>query len=165
MLAALSIRDIVLIETLNLAFDASLTVLTGETGAGKSILLDALSLALGARGDAGLVRAGCEQGQVTAAFDVPMDHPARTLVAESGLDADGDIMFGLADIGYPELGSWSFEELRSIRLPFGMGIERDLLFTGDVPISVWADTARDTGSIREAERHLYWVIQVTPESI
>ena len=81
------------------------------------------------------------------------------------LDQDGDIMFGLADIGYPELGSWSFEELRSIRLPFGMGIERDLLFTGDVPISVWADTARDTGSIREAERHLYWVIQVTPESI
>ncbi len=58
------------------------------------------------------------------------------------LDADGDIMFGLADIGYPELGSWSFDELCSIRLPFGMGIERDLLFTGDVPISVWADTAR-----------------------
>ena len=81
------------------------------------------------------------------------------------LDQDGDIMFGLADIGYPELGSWSFEELRLIRLPFGMGIERDLLFTGDVPISVWADTARDTGSIREAERHLYRVIQVTPESI
>lgn len=81
------------------------------------------------------------------------------------LDQDGDIMFGLADIGYPELGSWSFEELRSIRLPFGMGIERDLLFTGGVPISVWADTARDTGSIREAERHLYRVIQVMPESI
>lgn len=47
-------------------------------------------------------------------------------------------MFGLADIGYPELGSWSLNELRSIRLPFGMGIERDLLFTGDFPISVWA---------------------------
>jgi hypothetical protein len=71
------------------------------------------------------------------------------------LDEDGDIMFGLADIGYPELGSWSFKELRSIRLPFGMGIERDLLFTGDFPISVWADTARETGSIRDAERLLY----------
>ncbi|WP_121062033.1 DUF2958 domain-containing protein [Chachezhania antarctica] len=71
------------------------------------------------------------------------------------LDADGDIMFGLADIGYPELGSWSFDELCSIRLPFGMGIERDLLFTGDVPISVWADTARQAGSIRDAERLLY----------
>ena len=54
------------------------------------------------------------------------------------LDQGGDIMFGLADIGYPELGSWSLEELRRVRLPFGMGIERDLLFTGDFPISVWA---------------------------
>lgn len=71
------------------------------------------------------------------------------------LEADGDTMFGLADIGYPELGSWSFEELRSIRLPFGMGIERDLLFIGDFPISVWADAARETGSIRDAERLLY----------
>ena len=65
------------------------------------------------------------------------------------LDEDGDIMFGLADIGYPELGSWSLNELRYIRLPFGMGIERDLLFTGDFPISVWAEDpgpwARDQG--------------------
>lgn len=71
------------------------------------------------------------------------------------LEADGDTMFGLADIGCPELGSWSFEELRSIRLPFGMGIERDLLFTGDFPISVWADAARESGSIRDAEGLLY----------
>lgn len=71
------------------------------------------------------------------------------------LDEDGDIMFGLADIGYPELGSWSLTELRSIRLPFGVGIERDLLFTGDFPISVWAEVARETGSIRDAERALY----------
>ena len=71
------------------------------------------------------------------------------------LDEDGDIMFGLADIGYPELGSWSLNELRYIRLPFGMGIERDLPFTGDFPISVWAEAARDAGSIRDAERLLY----------
>ena len=71
------------------------------------------------------------------------------------LDQGGDVMFGLADIGYPELCSWSMEELRRVRLPFGMGIERDLLFTGDFPISVWADTARETGSIRAAERVLY----------
>ncbi|MBB4020108.1 MULTISPECIES: DUF2958 domain-containing protein [Alphaproteobacteria] len=71
------------------------------------------------------------------------------------LDPDGDIMFGLADIGYPELGSFSLEEMESIRLPFGMGIERDLLFTGDFPISVWADAAREAGSIRAAERILY----------
>lgn len=70
------------------------------------------------------------------------------------LDEDGDVMFGLADIGCPELGSWSFSELESIRLPFGMGIERDLLFTGDFPISVWAEAARAAGSIRAAERSL-----------
>ena len=73
------------------------------------------------------------------------------------LDQGGDIMFGLADIGYPELGSWSLEELRGVRLPFGMGIERDLLFTGDFPISVWAEAAHQTGSIRAAERLLYRV--------
>lgn len=70
------------------------------------------------------------------------------------LDEDGDIMFGLADIGYPELGSWCYGELEAIRLPFGMGIERDMLFTGLFPISVWAETARMTGSIREAEQIL-----------
>ena len=71
------------------------------------------------------------------------------------LDQGGDIMFGLADIGYPELGSWSLEELSGVRLPFGMGIERDLLFTGDFPISVWAEAAWETGSIQAAERALY----------
>ncbi|MGY4752603.1 DUF2958 domain-containing protein [Pannonibacter sp. Q-1] len=71
------------------------------------------------------------------------------------LDPDGDVMFGLADIGYPELGSFSLEELESIRLPLGMGIERELLFTGDFPISVWAEAAREAGSIRAAERILY----------
>lgn len=70
------------------------------------------------------------------------------------LDEDGDIMFGLADLGYPELGSWSLSEMQSVRLPFGMGIERDLLFTGDFSISVWAEAARETGSIRAAERLL-----------
>ena len=71
------------------------------------------------------------------------------------LDEDGDVMFGLADIGCPELGSWSLSELASVRLPFGMGIERDLLFTGDLPISVWAEAARTAGGIRAAERALY----------
>ena len=76
MLARLSIRDIVLIERLDIDFSRGLAVLTGETGAGKSILLDAFALALGGRGDAGLVRHGVEQGQVTATFDVPKGHPA-----------------------------------------------------------------------------------------
>ncbi|AQT42968.1 DNA replication and repair protein RecN [Bartonella apihabitans] len=92
MLVQLSIRDIVLIERLDINFDAGLSVLTGETGAGKSILLDSLSLALGGRGDASLVRHGAESGQVTAVFDVPIDHPARKLIKVNGLDDEGDII-------------------------------------------------------------------------
>jgi len=86
MLARLSIRDIVLIERLDIEFARGLAVLTGETGAGKSILLDAFALALGGRGDAGLVRHGAEQGQVTATFDVPKGHPAAALLADNGLE-------------------------------------------------------------------------------
>jgi DNA repair protein RecN (Recombination protein N) len=92
MLAALAIRDIVLIDRLNIDFARGMTVLTGETGAGKSILLDALSLALGGRGDSSLVRQGASQGDVTAVFDVPAAHPVRKLLAESGIDAEGDII-------------------------------------------------------------------------
>src|SRR3954452_6881131 len=86
MLARLSIRDIVLIERLDIEFSRGLAVLTGETGAGKSILLDAFALALGGRGDAGLVRHGVEQGQVTAVFDVPNGHPAAKILSDNGLD-------------------------------------------------------------------------------
>jgi DNA repair protein RecN (Recombination protein N) len=89
MLARLSIRDIVLIERLDIEFAPGLAVLTGETGAGKSILLDAFALALGGRGDAGLVRHGAEQGQVTAVFDVPKGHPATKILAENGLEDPG----------------------------------------------------------------------------
>lgn len=92
MLVTLAIRDIVLIDRLDLQFAEGMSVLTGETGAGKSILLDALSLALGARGDAGLVRHGQAQGQVTAAFDVPMAHPVRAVLRENDLEADGDVI-------------------------------------------------------------------------
>ncbi len=86
MLARLSIRDIVLIERLDIEFSPGLAVLTGETGAGKSILLDAFALALGGRGDAGLVRHGVEQGQVTAVFEVPKGHAASAIVSDNGLD-------------------------------------------------------------------------------
>ncbi|MBX3505729.1 MAG: DNA repair protein RecN [Parvibaculum sp.] len=92
MLAALSIRDIVLIEKLDLSLDGGLCTLTGETGAGKSILLDALGLAIGARADAGLVRQGAEQGSVSAVFDLPASHPARAVLGENGFEADGDII-------------------------------------------------------------------------
>lgn len=88
MLTALDIRDVVLIEALRLDFPAGLGVLTGETGAGKSILLDSLGLALGARGDAGLVRAGAAFASVTATFAVAHDHPARAMLTANDLDAE-----------------------------------------------------------------------------
>jgi DNA repair protein RecN (Recombination protein N) len=92
MLTRLSIRDIVLIERLDIDFAPGLSVLTGETGAGKSILLDAFGLALGARGDAGLVRAGAEQGTVAAAFDIPGTHPARALLAANDIPAEDELI-------------------------------------------------------------------------
>jgi DNA repair protein RecN (Recombination protein N) len=92
MLARLSIRDIVLIERLDIEFSRGLAVLTGETGAGKSILLDAFALALGGRGDAGLVRHGADQGQVTAVFDVPKGHPAAAILSANGLEDDGEMI-------------------------------------------------------------------------
>ena len=118
MLSRLSIRDIVLIDRLDIDFGRGLAVLTGETGAGKSILLDAFALALGARGEASLVREGAEQGQVTAAFDIGKDHPVREMLAEHGLAGDG------SDAG----------ELIVRRIQFADG--RTRAFVNDEPVSV-----------------------------
>ena len=92
MLLGLAIRDIVLIDRLDLVFAPGLTVLTGETGAGKSILLDALGLALGVRADLGLLRQGASQAIVTAEFELPEDHPVRQLIAEQGLEVEGSVL-------------------------------------------------------------------------
>jgi DNA repair protein RecN (Recombination protein N) len=92
MLTRLSIRDIVLIDRLDIDFAPGLSVLTGETGAGKSILLDAFTLALGARGDTSLVRQGSEQGQVIAAFDAPVDHPVRSILHANGIAAEAEVI-------------------------------------------------------------------------
>ena len=92
MLARLSIRDIVLIDRLDIDFATGLSALTGETGAGKSILLDAFALALGARGDASLVRHGLEQGQVIAVFELPTAHPARALLASNDITSDDELI-------------------------------------------------------------------------
>ncbi len=92
MLTLIDIRNIVLIEALTLDFASGLSVLTGETGAGKSILLDALGLALGGRGDPALVRSGADSARVTAEFDVPASHPARLLLAGNDIDIDGSII-------------------------------------------------------------------------
>jgi DNA repair protein RecN (Recombination protein N) len=115
MLSRLSIRDIVLIDRLDIDFGSGLAALTGETGAGKSILLDAFALALGARGEAALVRAGAEQGQVTAAFELSDKHPARRILADNDLGGDD-------------------EELIVRRVQFADG--RTRAFVNDQPVSV-----------------------------
>ncbi len=119
MLSRLSIRDIVLIDRLDIDFGSGLAALTGETGAGKSILLDAFALALGARGEAGLVRAGAEQGQVIAAFELAKKHPARRVLAEN-------------DLGGQDLGGE--DELIVRRVQFADGKTR--AFVNDQPVSV-----------------------------
>lgn len=113
MLSALSVRNIVLIDQLDLALDTGLTALTGETGAGKSILLDALTLALGGRGDASLVRAGAESGQVVAVLQLPREHPAREALRENAIADDEDVI------------------LRRVQFPDG----RTRAFINDQPVS------------------------------
>ena len=114
MLSRLSIRDIVLIELLDIDFADGLAALTGETGAGKSILLDAFALALGGRGDQMLVRQGLEQGQVTAVFDVAQGHPARALLAANDISSEDELI------------------LRRVQLSDG----RTRAFVNDQPVSV-----------------------------
>lgn len=114
MLTALSIRNIILIDKLSLSFTPGLSVLTGETGAGKSILLDAFALALGARGDAGLVRKGAQEGDVSAAFTLSVDHPVQKKLSEHGLDDEGAVI------------------LRRVQLSDG----RTKAFVNDRPVSV-----------------------------
>ena len=92
MLRNLDIRDMLIIEHLTLDFQPGLNVLTGETGAGKSILLDSLGFVLGWRGRAELVRKGAEQGEVQAVFDLPPEHPARAILHEAGLPDEDDLI-------------------------------------------------------------------------
>jgi len=87
-LSGLSVRNVVLIESLNLDFDSGLSALTGETGAGKSILLDALGMATGARSDRGLVRSGTDKAQCTASFTLMNDHPAWSVLNDQDIDFD-----------------------------------------------------------------------------
>ncbi|TCL09966.1 DNA replication and repair protein RecN [Shimia isoporae] len=92
MLRALDIRDMLIIDRLELAFQPGLNVLTGETGAGKSILLDSLGFVLGWRGRAELVRAGAEQGEVVAEFDLPSGHPAHAILEDAGIPGGDELI-------------------------------------------------------------------------
>ncbi|MEI9803312.1 MAG: DNA repair protein RecN [Pseudolabrys sp.] len=123
MLSRLSIRDIVLIDRLDIDFAGGLAVLTGETGAGKSILLDAFALALGARGDQSLVRQGVEQGQVIAVFEVGKKHPARALLKANDIAAEDELI------------------LRRVQLSDG----RTRAFVNDQPVSV--QVMKELGSV------------------
>ena len=100
MLRHLDIRDMLIIDRLELAFEPGLNVLTGETGAGKSILLDSLGFVLGWRGRADLVRQGASQGEVTAVFELPQDHPAQTILADAGFGETDELI--LRRINTPE---------------------------------------------------------------
>lgn len=123
MLTALSIRDVVLIEALDLDFARGLGVLTGETGAGKSILLDALGLALGARGDVSLVRQGTAQAVVTASFDPPAkDSPIAALLDLNGIEADPSEPLMIRRIVKADGGSRAFVNDQ----PASAGLLRDL---------------------------------------
>src|SRR5712691_8721307 len=131
MLVRLSIRDIVLIDRLDIDFASGLSVLTGETGAGKSILLDAFALALGARGDVALVRQGAEQGQVTAAFELPPGHPVRALMAGNDIPAEDELI------------------LRRVQFADG----RTRAFVNDQPVSAQALKALGTSLVEIHGQH------------
>lgn len=92
MLRSLDIRDVLIIDRLSLEFQPGLNVLTGETGAGKSILLDALGMVLGWRGRADLVRQGAEKGEVSAVFDLTPDHPVHAILEGLGIEAEDDLI-------------------------------------------------------------------------
>ena len=120
MLTALNISNIVLIEKLNLEFGAGLNVLTGETGAGKSILLDALSLALGARSDVGLVRSGCEMASVTAEFDSTPD-VVRNILTENGISVSDNLILRRTLTTDGKSRAWINDEPVSIRVLHAVG--------------------------------------------
>lgn len=120
MLIALNISNIVLIEKLNLSFGGGLNVLTGETGAGKSILLDALSLALGARSDVGLVRSGCDMASVSAEFDSVPDS-VRVLLTENGIGVEDNLILRRTLSADGKSRAWINDNPVSIRVLHDVG--------------------------------------------
>ena len=106
MLRGLEISDMLIIDRLELAFQPGLNVLTGETGAGKSILLDALGFVLGWRGRADLVRQGAEQGEVVAWFDLAPDHPALAVLEEAGLPAGDELILRRVNTADGRKSAW-----------------------------------------------------------
>ena len=128
MLRHLDIRDMLLIDRLELEFRPGLNVLTGETGAGKSILLDCLGFVLGWRGRADLVRSGATQGEVTAAFDLPADHPGRVVLTEAGIPVSDELLLRRVNAADGRKTAWINDRRAS-----GEVLRRDVAISSYVP--------------------------------
>ena len=169
MLRSLEVRDILLIDRLTLEFGAGLNVLTGETGAGKSILLDCLGFVLGWRGRAELVRAGAAQGEVTAVFDLPPGHPARDVLADAGIEAGEELILRRVNAADGRKTGWvndrrvSGEVLRALSDTLvelhGQHDDRGLLNPRGHRLLLDAFAGIDTGAARAA-----WAARRTAES-
>src|SRR3974377_1105075 len=121
MLSRLSIRDIVLIDRLDIEFAGGLAVLAGETGAGKSILRGSFALALGGRGDQGLVRQGAEQGQITAVFELARNHRANALLREHGISAEDELILRRVQFGDGRTRAYINDEPVSVQVLKALG--------------------------------------------
>ncbi|WP_435169585.1 DNA repair protein RecN [Falsirhodobacter sp. 1013] len=160
MLRSLDIRDMLIIERLSLAFQPGLNVLTGETGAGKSILLDSLGFVLGWRGRAELVRAGADTGEVTAVFDLPPSHAARAVLDEAGIRAEDELILRRVNHSDGRKTAWvndrrvSGEVLRALSDALvelhGQHDDRGLLNPRGHRLMLDAFGALDTGRARRA---------------
>ncbi|WP_417628343.1 DNA repair protein RecN [Pararhodobacter aggregans] len=164
MLRALSIRDMLLIEQLELDFHPGLNVLTGETGAGKSILLDSLGFVLGWRGRADLVRQGAQQGEVEAVFDLPEGHPGRAVLDEAGIPLEDELVLRRVNTAEGRKTAWindrraSGEVLRALSDTLvelhGQHDDRGLLNPRGHRQLLDAYAGADTGAVRAAWRAL-----------
>ncbi|MGR3542070.1 MAG: DNA repair protein RecN [Hasllibacter sp.] len=160
MLRSLDIKDMLLIDRLSLEMGAGLNVLTGETGAGKSILLDSLGFVLGWRGRAELVRAGAERGEVTAVFDLPPGHPAGAVLDEAGIDPEDELIFRRVNSADGRKTAWvngvrvSGEVLRRLSDTLvelhGQHDDRGLLHPGGHRALLDAFAGSDLGPVRAA---------------
>ncbi|MCC0074549.1 MAG: DNA repair protein RecN [Rhodobacter sp.] len=164
MLRSLAIRDMLLIDRLDLVFRPGLNVLTGETGAGKSILLDSLGFVLGWRGRADLVRQGAQQGEVEAVFELDADHPGRAVLAEAGIGCDDEVILRRVNTAEGRKTAWindrraSGEVLRALSDTLvelhGQHDDRGLLNPRGHRQLLDAYAGADTGPVRAAWRAL-----------
>lgn len=166
MLRSLDIRDILIIDRLELAFQSGLNVLTGETGAGKSILLDSLGFVLGWRGRAELVRSGATQGEVTAVFELPDTHAACAVLEDAGIPFEGELILRRVNAAEGRKTAWvndrrvSGEVLRALSATLvelhGQFDDRGLLNPRGhmAMLDEFANLSNSLSSVRKQWRHV-----------